>query len=48
MICLFFTTKQNISLNYYDFPDHSQHSVFTKESGKVSVEKEMYCWSFKD
>ena len=37
----FFTKKQNISLNYYDFLKHfSSLCFFVKESGKVYVAKE--------
>ena len=45
----FLQLKQNISLNYYDFPNHfSALCFFTKESGMVCVAKEVYCRSFKD
>ena len=41
---MFFAKKQNISLNYYDFPNHfPAFCLFTEESGKVCVAKETYC-----
>ena len=45
----FLQRNKNISLNYYDFPNHFLAlCFFREESGKVCVAKETYCRSFKD
>ena len=47
---MFFAKKKNISLNYYDFPNHFSALCFLEKNQERSacVAKETHCRPFKD